>query len=94
MLLSSLPTPGKAVESLDISKMIHGPRIGPEGTHLYTCGPSGLMDAAISAAEALGWPPETIHVERFGAAPKKGDQSFKVVCVSADKIVEVAGRKL
>ncbi len=61
----------------------------PEGTHLYTCGPAGLMDAAISAAEANGWPPETIHVERFGAAPKKGDQSFAVLCSRSEKTIEV-----
>jgi cytochrome P450/ferredoxin-NADP reductase len=77
---------GSLGQKLDILALIQRQ---PEGTHLYTCGPSGLMDAAISAAEALGWPPETIHVERFGAAPKKGDQSFKVVCVGADKTVEV-----
>ncbi len=34
----------------------------PEGTHLYTCGPAGLMDAAINAVELLGWPAESIHV--------------------------------
>ncbi len=77
---------GSLGHKLDIPALIQRQ---PEGTHLYTCGPAGLMDAAISQAEANGWPAETIHVERFGAAPKKGDQSFKVVCVSSDKTIEV-----
>ena len=56
-------------QKLDIPALI---RRQPEGTHLYTCGPPGLMDAAINAAEALGWPPESIHVERFGAETQEG----------------------
>src|SRR5262249_29899360 len=47
------------------------------------------MDAAVEAAEALGWPPESIHVERFGAGPKKGDEPFQVVCQRSGKTVEV-----
>ena len=56
---------------------------------MYTCGPSGLMDAAVNAAEALGWPPESIHVERFGAGPKKGDEPFEAVCQRSGKKVDV-----
>jgi ferredoxin-NADP reductase len=61
----------------------------PEGTHLYTCGPGALMDAAISAAEALGWPAESIHVERFGAGTRKGDEPFEAVCRISGKTVQV-----
>ncbi len=77
---------GSLGQKLDIPALIQRQ---PEGTHLYTCGPAGLMDAAISAAEALGWPAESIHVERFGSAPKKGDQAFEVVCEKSGKTVEV-----
>jgi ferredoxin len=47
------------------------------------------MDAAINAAEALGWPAESIHVERFGAGPRKGDEPFKAVCQLSGKTVDV-----
>jgi ferredoxin-NADP reductase len=71
-------------QKLDVPALI---RRQPEGTHLYSCGPAGLMDAAVSAAEALGWPPESIHVERFGAGPRKGDEPFDVVCQRSGKTV-------
>jgi vanillate O-demethylase ferredoxin subunit len=73
-------------QKLDIPALV---RRQPEGTHLYTCGPPGLMDAAINAAEALGWPAESIHVERFGAGPRKGDESFEAVCQRSGKTVQV-----
>ena len=73
-------------QKLDIPALI---RRQPEGTHLYTCGPPGLMDAAINAAEALGWPPELIHVERFGAETHKGDEPFDAVCQNAGKTIKV-----
>ena len=73
-------------QKLDIPALI---RRQPEGTHVYTCGPSGLMDAVVEAAEALGWPPESIHVERFGAGPRKGDEPFEAVCQRSGKTVQV-----
>jgi ferredoxin-NADP reductase len=73
-------------QKLDIPALM---RRQPEGTHLYTCGPPGLMDAAINAAEALGWPAESIHVERFGAETRKGDEPFEAVCQIAGKTVNV-----
>jgi ferredoxin len=47
------------------------------------------MDAAINAAEALGWPAESVHVERFGAETRKGDEPFDAVCHIAGKTVKV-----
>lgn len=40
----------------------------PLGTHVYTCGPAGLMEAVQNTAAQLGWPATRIHFERFGAA--------------------------
>ena len=40
----------------------------PLGTHVYTCGPAGLMDAVDATAAALGWPSSHVHREDFGAA--------------------------
>ena len=73
-------------QKLDVPALI---RRQPEGTHAYTCGPAGLMDAVIEAAEALGWPAESIHVERFGAGPRKGDEPFEAVCQRSGKTVQV-----
>jgi cytochrome P450/ferredoxin-NADP reductase len=78
-------------QRLDIPALI---RRQPLGTHLYTCGPEGLMDAAIEAAEALGWPEETIHVERFGAGPRKGDLPFEVFCKCSGKTLEVGADEM
>lgn len=71
---------------LDVPALI---RRQPEGTHVYSCGPAGLMDAVVNAAEALGWPAETIHVERFGAGPSKDDAPFEAVCKRSGKTVQV-----
>jgi ferredoxin-NADP reductase len=71
---------------LDIPALI---RRQPEGTHVYTCGTAGLMDAVVNAAEALDWPAESIHVERFGAGPRKGDAPFVAVCQHSGKTVNV-----
>jgi ferredoxin-NADP reductase len=51
-------------QRLDIPSLL---RRQPENTHLYVCGPEGLMTEAIEVAESLGWPAEAIHFERFGA---------------------------
>ncbi|WP_246394282.1 PDR/VanB family oxidoreductase, partial [Pseudonocardia pini] len=43
----------------------------PLGTHLYACGPVGLMDRVVAAAAAAGWPADRVHLERF--APEELD---------------------
>lgn len=56
-------------------------KIPPDArTHLYVCGPTGFMDAALAVA-AGGWAPETLHREYFsadGAAPRAKDSAFRV----------------
>jgi len=48
-------------------------------THLYTCGPKGMIDAAVERAHARGWPQSHIHVELFTTpAPQSGDRGFDV----------------
>jgi ferredoxin-NADP reductase/(2Fe-2S) ferredoxin len=39
----------------------------PEGTHLYICGPAGLLEAARKAS--AHWPDEAVHFEHFAATP-------------------------
>ncbi|MFZ2528556.1 MAG: PDR/VanB family oxidoreductase [Rhodococcus sp. (in: high G+C Gram-positive bacteria)] len=38
----------------------------PLGTHLYVCGPSGLIDELAARARDAGWPDARIHYEHFG----------------------------
>ncbi|WP_171074605.1 PDR/VanB family oxidoreductase [Nonomuraea basaltis] len=39
----------------------------PLGTHVYVCGPGGLIDAVCEMARDAGWPDERVHAERFSA---------------------------
>jgi ferredoxin-NADP reductase len=53
----------------------------PLGTHLYVCGPEGMIDAILKGGRAAGWPKENLHSERF-LAPA-GGQPFSVVLARA-----------
>jgi ferredoxin-NADP reductase len=58
---------GDPAKGLDIAGLLREPR---PGTHLYYCGPAGMMEAA--AAASAHWPAGTVHCEYFkgpGAAP-------------------------
>lgn len=59
----------------------------PLGTHVYTCGPQGLIDAVADQAARLGWPKSAIHSEAF-AAPPPGEP-FEVVVRSTGQTVSV-----
>ncbi len=48
----------------------------PVGTHLYVCGPAPMMDAVLDIAESKGWPPSSLHSERFGAGIVGAGQPF------------------
>jgi ferredoxin-NADP reductase len=63
--------------TLDVPALL---RAQPEGTHVYVCGPEGLMDAVIEHALALGWPESQVHYERFGAPRRDSDEAFTVEC--------------
>jgi ferredoxin-NADP reductase len=40
----------------------------PLGTHVYTCGPAGLIDLVADTASRLGWQSRYVHSERFGGS--------------------------
>jgi dimethylamine monooxygenase subunit B len=44
----------------------------PLGTHVYVCGPAGMITRVLDTAHALGWPDSHVHYEKF-AAPPTGD---------------------
>jgi ferredoxin-NADP reductase len=44
----------------------------PLGTHVYVCGPAGMITRVLDTARTLGWPDSHVHYEKF-AAPPTGD---------------------
>lgn len=43
----------------------------PLGTHVYVCGPAGMVNAVMQTGKDLGWPEASLHYEIF-AAPEPG----------------------
>ncbi|MBO1325108.1 2Fe-2S iron-sulfur cluster binding domain-containing protein [Acetobacter sp. TBRC 12305] len=59
------------------------------GTHVYTCGPIGLMDAVFEAGLALGYARPSLHREAFSAQPVVGGEGFSVLAARSGVRVEV-----
>jgi dimethylamine monooxygenase subunit B len=59
----------------------------PLGTHVYVCGPAGMIKHVIATAQACGWPDSHIHWEQF-SAPPVGD-AFEVYLSRSKKNVHV-----
>ena len=59
----------------------------PLGTHVYTCGPEGLMSAVTRTARQFGFPETAIHQESFGAT--SGGAPFVVRLAQSQKTIEV-----
>jgi ferredoxin-NADP reductase len=67
---------GDPTRGLDIAATLRNPAAG---THLYYCGPAGLMAVAAEAAKA--WPAGTVHREYFTPPPAASvveDKPFRV----------------
>jgi len=59
----------------------------PIGTHLYVCGPKGMIAWVLSTAEGLGWPKQALHSEEF-LAPGTG-LPFQVELAASGKTITV-----
>jgi len=57
------------------------------GTHLYVCGPTRFMDAALLAANRAGWKEQNLHREYFSAdlLRSANDTEFVVKLASSGK---------
>lgn len=59
----------------------------PLGTHLYVCGPKGMLNWVQSTAASCGWPVNAVHFEEF-LAPKPG-LPFQVELTVTGKTIQV-----
>lgn len=59
----------------------------PIGTHLYVCGPKGMINWVLSTAEGMGWPKLALHSEEF-IAPGTGTP-FQVELAASGKTITV-----
>ncbi|MFI6358597.1 PDR/VanB family oxidoreductase [Streptomyces sp. NPDC050743] len=61
----------------------------PVGTHLYVCGPPGMIDHVLARASALGWPESRLHFERFGADALDPGDPFTVTLTNTGVTLDV-----
>lgn len=61
----------------------------PLGSHVYVCGPVGMIEAVTGTAKAMGWAPSHVHAEEF-AAPPVG-KPFTVILRQSGREITVPG---
>lgn len=59
----------------------------PLGTHVYTCGPEGLIASVATTAARLGWPKGALHSEAFLSPPPGA--AFRVTLARSGKTLTV-----
>ena len=75
-------------QAIDLGNLLDGQ---PLGTHIYVCGPKGMINWVRGKAADLGWPREAVHYEEF-LAPQPG-KPFKVKLAVSNKIVQVSEKE-
>lgn len=70
---------------LNIPALLRGQ---PLGTHLYVCGPKGMINAVHELAAQAGWPKGAVHSEEFLAPPV--GEPFTVELAKSGKTIKVA----
>lgn len=71
-------------QAIDLVALLDGQ---PLGTHIYVCGPKGMIEWVCNTAAAAGWPREAIHSEEF-LAPQPG-KPFEVKLAVSGKVIQV-----
>lgn len=69
---------------MDLPSLLRGQ---PAGTHLYVCGPKGMINAVMKIAREAGWPRGALHSEEFLAPPV--GLPFEVELANSGKTVQV-----
>jgi dimethylamine monooxygenase subunit B len=73
-----------AKQMIDLKKVLENQ---PIGTHLYVCGPKGMIAWVLATAESMGWPKQALHSEEF-IAPGTG-LPFEVQLAASGKTITV-----
>ena len=55
-----------AAQAIDFDGLLSGQ---PLGTHVYVCGPAGMINRVLATARRWGWPDSHVHWEKFSAPP-------------------------
>lgn len=71
-------------QMIDLENLLNGQ---PLGTHVYVCGPKGMIDWVRGKAADLGWPRVAVHHEEF-LAPASG-KPFVVKLAVSNKAITV-----
>jgi dimethylamine monooxygenase subunit B len=71
-------------QQIDLARLLS---MQPIGTHLYVCGPKGMINWVLTTAEAMGWPKQALHSEEF-LAPGTG-KPFTVELAASGKTITV-----
>jgi dimethylamine monooxygenase subunit B len=71
-------------QAIDLGRILS---MQPIGTHLYVCGPKGMIAWVLSTAERMGWPKLALHHEEF-LAPGTG-LPFEVQLAASGKTITV-----
>ena len=79
---------GSAGAPLDVPALLAH---APAGTHVYVCGPAGLIDHVLATGRALQWPDARLHHERFAAdpLPTDGTRAFRIVLAHSGLTLDV-----
>ena len=73
---------------IDLEGLLSGQ---PLGTHIYVCGPKGMIDWVLAQANAAGWPENCVHYEEF-LAPEPG-KPFDVELAASGKTIHVSEKQ-
>lgn len=71
-------------QTIDLDALLDGQ---PLGTHVYVCGPKGMIEWVRGTAAKMGWPREAVHYEEF-LAPQPG-KPFEVKLAISNRVVQV-----
>ena len=72
------------MQAIALEELLNGQ---PVGTHVYVCGPKGMINWVRATTEKLGWPREAVHYEEF-LAPQPG-KPFEVKLAVSNKVIQV-----
>lgn len=64
-------------------------RSQPDGTNVYVCGPTPMIDATHEAAARIGWAPQRVRSEMFSASVSGDARPFTVFLKRSNRTVQV-----